>query len=240
MATSIDQKNFVKTALRLPPEVHEAMHAAAQASGRSYNAEIVSRLEASLAQAAAPRETMDQYLEAQVQLVQSRVSMLDMRIELVKSRLDGLDVRARLIAQESERLTREAKTDEDFARAEESIRQFKAVQRDAEMQVQELNVIVRERQAVLEHLDGMRRHITEAREVVERRIREGVTAREASSKGSINKVLLVGNIGRMSPENREFPLAGTILDKVIVPRSPPPPPANRGPKRSPNARKPKP
>lgn len=45
MATSIDQTNFVKTALRLPPELHESLHAAAQSSGRSYNAQIIETLQ---------------------------------------------------------------------------------------------------------------------------------------------------------------------------------------------------
>ncbi|MFM2254157.1 MAG: hypothetical protein RJB68_2494 [Pseudomonadota bacterium] len=45
MATSIDQKNFVKTALRLPPELHAAVHESAQKNGRSYNAELVSALQ---------------------------------------------------------------------------------------------------------------------------------------------------------------------------------------------------
>ncbi|ATA55197.1 hypothetical protein CKY39_19750 [Variovorax boronicumulans] len=44
MATSIDQKDFVKTALRLPPDLHAAVHEAAQKSGRSYNAELVDRV----------------------------------------------------------------------------------------------------------------------------------------------------------------------------------------------------
>lgn len=47
MATSIDQKNFVKTALRLPPELHAAVHESAQKSGRSYNAELVERIQGS-------------------------------------------------------------------------------------------------------------------------------------------------------------------------------------------------
>lgn len=48
MATSIDQRNFVKTALRLPPEVHAAIHESAQQAGRSYNAELVERIQQSL------------------------------------------------------------------------------------------------------------------------------------------------------------------------------------------------
>lgn len=50
MATSIDQKNFVKTALRLPPELHAAAHEAAQNSGRSYNAELIDRLSSTFEQ----------------------------------------------------------------------------------------------------------------------------------------------------------------------------------------------
>jgi hypothetical protein len=44
MVTSVNQSDFVKTALRLPPDVHSRLHEAAQANGRSYNAEIVHRL----------------------------------------------------------------------------------------------------------------------------------------------------------------------------------------------------
>lgn len=48
MATSIDQSNFIKTALRLPPELHAKVHESAKASGRSYNAELISLLEKAL------------------------------------------------------------------------------------------------------------------------------------------------------------------------------------------------
>lgn len=49
MATSIDQKNFVKTALRIPPHLHAAVHEAAKKAGRSYNAELVQLIERALA-----------------------------------------------------------------------------------------------------------------------------------------------------------------------------------------------
>lgn len=45
MVTSVNQSDFVKTALRLPPDMHARLHEAAQESGRSYNAEIVARLQ---------------------------------------------------------------------------------------------------------------------------------------------------------------------------------------------------
>lgn len=40
----MSQKTFVKTALRLPAELHASLHAAAKEGERSYNAEILHRL----------------------------------------------------------------------------------------------------------------------------------------------------------------------------------------------------
>lgn len=38
------QKDFVKTALRLPPDLHAALHESAAESERTFNAEILYRL----------------------------------------------------------------------------------------------------------------------------------------------------------------------------------------------------
>lgn len=38
------QKDFVKTALRLPPDLHAALHETAKDSERTFNAEILHRL----------------------------------------------------------------------------------------------------------------------------------------------------------------------------------------------------
>ncbi|MGJ7484312.1 Arc family DNA-binding protein [Variovorax sp. LT2P21] len=48
MATRLDQSEFIKTALRLPPALHAAVHASAEEAGRSYNAELIALLEAGL------------------------------------------------------------------------------------------------------------------------------------------------------------------------------------------------
>jgi hypothetical protein len=47
MATTQPQDDFQKTALRLPRDLHEKVVSAANASGRSMNAEIIARLQAS-------------------------------------------------------------------------------------------------------------------------------------------------------------------------------------------------
>lgn len=60
MATSIDQKNFVKTALRLPPELHATVHEAAQKNGRSYNAELLERIQGSFSASASDAVVLDQ------------------------------------------------------------------------------------------------------------------------------------------------------------------------------------
>ena len=41
------QDDYIRTALRVPPDLHEALHKAADASGKSFNAEIIGRLIAS-------------------------------------------------------------------------------------------------------------------------------------------------------------------------------------------------
>lgn len=50
MAQLSDQSDFLKTALRLPRDLHARIQEAAEASGRSMNAEIIARLAVSLEQ----------------------------------------------------------------------------------------------------------------------------------------------------------------------------------------------
>ncbi len=41
------QDDWIKTALRVPPDLHAQIHAAREESGRTFNSEIVERLRAS-------------------------------------------------------------------------------------------------------------------------------------------------------------------------------------------------
>lgn len=43
----MSQQDHIKTALRVPPDLHACLHEAAKLAGRSYNAEIVHRLQQS-------------------------------------------------------------------------------------------------------------------------------------------------------------------------------------------------
>jgi hypothetical protein len=72
MATNKPQHEYMKTALRLPSPLHAQLHEAAVASGRSYNAEIVSRLELSFT--GDPSQTLDTKLK--IGWLESRISAL--------------------------------------------------------------------------------------------------------------------------------------------------------------------
>lgn len=52
MATNMPQGDWQKQGLRLPKDLHADIHAAAAASGRSYNSEVVHRLKTSVLTAA--------------------------------------------------------------------------------------------------------------------------------------------------------------------------------------------
>lgn len=44
--TTISQKHYVQSAVRFPPELRDALKAAADHNGRSFNAEVIARLRA--------------------------------------------------------------------------------------------------------------------------------------------------------------------------------------------------
>ena len=66
MATSINQDNFVKTALRLPADLHVRLHEAAQAHGTSLNSEIIMLLQQALDNT--PERLLDQ-IEARLRKI---------------------------------------------------------------------------------------------------------------------------------------------------------------------------
>lgn len=50
MATARSQKNYVQTAVRLPPELHKALHALAAKEERTYNGQIIAMLRVALSE----------------------------------------------------------------------------------------------------------------------------------------------------------------------------------------------
>jgi hypothetical protein len=58
----MSQDEYVRTALRVPPDLHRALHDAADAAGHSFNAEIIGRLQGSFGPAQSPEGTAAQQL----------------------------------------------------------------------------------------------------------------------------------------------------------------------------------
>lgn len=67
MATNTPQDEFHKTGLRLPRDLHAELHEAALKSGRSYNAEIVNRLQSSFSSLAIPSLTIQQAVDDMIE-----------------------------------------------------------------------------------------------------------------------------------------------------------------------------
>lgn len=204
MATSIDQSNFVKTALRLPPELHAAVHACAKESGRSYNGELIALIEAALS----PEVREDASLTGSVLAeLHSQAALRRVQQERLVQDCASLAYGARLIhdamangsasepavASEIKRILKEA--DAAIAAARESL----------------------PHQAVLELKAAMDRRDALAH------------AFRSVAAPPRKRALYVGDVGGGEPAH----------DKVMIPMKTPPVP-NRGPTRSPNARKPKP
>lgn len=79
-------KDIQRTALRLPRDLHNAIHEAAAASGRTMNAEIVYRLQRTFDEEAAPTDsTPRQYQRKQKYTIQS--DMPDEAMQELMSRI---------------------------------------------------------------------------------------------------------------------------------------------------------
>lgn len=60
------QDDYIRTALRVPPELHARLHEAAKDSGRTFNAEILARLEGSFDAAAMTKVAADMLIKSQL------------------------------------------------------------------------------------------------------------------------------------------------------------------------------
>lgn len=76
MATSLNQDDYLKTALRLPRDLHAKIHEAAQQAERSMNAEIVARLAASF-EPKGPESWSEEFVSAALLKAFERINALE-------------------------------------------------------------------------------------------------------------------------------------------------------------------
>jgi hypothetical protein len=88
-------------------------------------------------------------------VLQSRAEAYELRLDLVRSRLDGLDVRRRLIGIETERMTRNAKTDDDFAQVKASAAQLAQIEAEAKQAQEHLQFLRVEREATAQKIAAL-------------------------------------------------------------------------------------
>jgi len=91
------QDDFIRTALRVPPDLHAKIHEAAAAANRTFNSEIVARLQASFESTvtAAKRSLSDREQELILQ-----IARLDMYLEELREQQERL--RDQLVMVDSE------------------------------------------------------------------------------------------------------------------------------------------
>lgn len=169
------QDDYIRTALRVPPELHAQIHASAKANNRTFNAEIVARLEESFsAKASAPMST--QQIELLVSAIENKALMLSMRYDMVKLRKENLVNQIQRITAESQLLAKNAITDADFQRSKEKISELDAIEEQAEQLHLEAEQIIRERDAALAELRAMRETFSRLRSDLEMQLAQSTQA----------------------------------------------------------------
>ena len=142
------------------------LKSAAQSSSRTLNAEIVARLESSFKpQATSTNREVELLLAA----VHTQFETLDLKVQLITSRLESLRMRSKLIQSDSERLTKSAKTDADFARVGESIEQLKAVEEESDQLKRELEQVLDQQGSMNRQYQDMSAMVSATRAELEKR-----------------------------------------------------------------------
>lgn len=98
MATNKPQDDYQKQGVRIPRELHARIHEAAAASGRSYNSELIARLQASFAE---PAQGVDRDVAIASNTAEAMLKALDRANEHGKLLLKKVEaIEARLIQPE--------------------------------------------------------------------------------------------------------------------------------------------
>jgi hypothetical protein len=90
----MSQDNFIRTALRVPPELHAALHKAADQAGRSFNAEIIERLKRSFeANSSTDGSASDQLASSRAQTITAMAFLQDSLCETVAAMYAQLSIK---------------------------------------------------------------------------------------------------------------------------------------------------
>lgn len=204
MATNKPQHEYMKTALRLPSPLHVKLHEAAALSGRSYNAEIVSRLEGSFRPEA---ESSSDSIALLFANAQSRFDMLSVRGDVIKSRRDTVLLRQQLLLDEADRIVRNGSTDDNVQPLAEIKNRVLQLEEEAQTLSGEVEELTGQREAVAVEASSLKAMLVVGQSVI-----EGLASRS-------EKAVLVGNLGTASPSiYDEFVRAPDAAPRKSAPR----------------------
>lgn len=96
------QDDFIRTALRVPPALHKALHESASTANRTFNAEIIARLQASFdtAPGEAADALRDQIRALEKKAMQQKLSLIQATNETWRANITLLEL-VRLVPTES-------------------------------------------------------------------------------------------------------------------------------------------
>lgn len=135
--------------LRMPDDLKARVQAAAEASGRSLHAELLTRIEDSFR---AENEKFKREIEAHVAASETRVETFTLRIELLRNRIDNLSTRAHLISSETERMLNAAQSDEDFAKVKDRVAEYDEIRAEASALREQAIQLLAERDTELQRM----------------------------------------------------------------------------------------
>lgn len=141
--------------LRMLPDLKEKIEQAARESGRSMNAEIVARLEESLAKQQATAGIPTE-IAAYLAALRNQSLMLDMRADMLKLRLDSIRARALLISKKTSGLDMSSLTDAELESMETEIDELRAAEAEMDAIHGELDTLQNERLEVLQSIRSVR------------------------------------------------------------------------------------
>lgn len=212
------QDDFIRTALRVPPALHKSLHSAAAAANRTFNAEIIARLQTSF-------EPVVQ--SSEIEAIAAERDQQRALAEQFRSAADSADSFRTLLSAlqliSLEKLRENGLATGQNERVAENLAEW-LNERDARGAVFSiLRLIDKSSPEIMETLRNFASHLEDLA-LVRKPItltRDGVGKKREA--GSVNKVILVGNLGR-DPEIRYLP-SGKVFDNTGAVAPPP----NKGP-----------
>lgn len=218
-----------KYVLRFPDGMRERLKQAAAVNNRTLNAEIVARLSASFDRTSVglPAE-----VNSEIAALEGRAEILALRVELARGHLETIQLRCENTQERIERLTAEAKTDEDFEQIEKMVGWHKVFEQTALKMGNDIDLLLRERDSILARSEELRRHIKGVRFDLERR-RDGAVVIIPTLTGEIEMPAPIHEADAI------YALDGTLLysPNQKLSNKAPSEPSRKTP--SPNAGKPK-